>query len=416
MSRSKSMGLTSLFISQALAALSIQVLAFSLVWKVVDWFNSPVVTTLCRTSFAITGLILMPWFGGWIDRSNRLQAAAKGDLLYVISAIFLLVILPFVAKGERSGLLLLLGFYGLCGLARAIQSAAFSAALADMAGERSRGQMFARWGSISNMIALVAPPLGGMLVGRIETTFMVVVVILCVAVALSNAFRLSYTLPAHLNGEETRKKQSTLRDLRDTWSFLQSKKLITKIIVAALILNVVEAPVISLTPILVKLDWHLGVTELALAQACFALGLLSSSLLQSFWSNFLREEWLVMISLSMLTCSLGCLGGWSGAPTIALYCGMFFYGFGTMFFNIPVKTMIANSTPKTMRGRVMSLVTVLSGASMPAGLILFGAGAQSFSVRSIVWIGVLIFSGVTFWLGLSFVRLHKAEEITRIGA
>lgn len=404
------MKIACLLIFQSFALLSAQLLSFAVAWNMLSWYDSPFLMTLCTASAYSFQFLFLPWIGGWVDRAHRLKLAAKGDAVYVGAALLLYLSIAF-ARQWKYGMIVFPAFTALCGLARAIQTSAFQSFLADVAKGGQRSKLFARWNSVTSVTGMVAPPLSAALMNIVTIKGFIVTAVLAVSAAVVNALLIARGIPMH-RVESGSSRSSARQNLATTWSLVCRSPFLMLILLSAFAINFVEAPILSLTPVLVKIDWHMNVTQLAAAQALMTAGLLSSSALQSVYAIKMRTEHCVALSIVLLVVSLAMVGGVPNAAPGFLYAGMFVYGFSTMLFNVPAMAMIADETPESMRGRVMAGVNIAGGASMPLGLLIFGVVAEYSSARLVTWLGVAIFSavGAYFIFNVSATRGGEMEK------
>jgi DHA3 family macrolide efflux protein-like MFS transporter len=405
------MDLLTLFLLQGIAGFTGQLLNFALIWQILSWYHSPFLMSVCAGVGLLINAILTPWIGQIVDRSHRLKVAAKGDLLSVVVSFGLFLCLP-VLHGQRYGIGIIVIFYALRGLAAQIQSTAFMAALADMSDDETRGRLFARWQTVVSVAGLVAVPMSAALMSVLRLDRFVLIDLAAVSVAVINAWRVSLHTPMHaiepIAGESRR---TVFEDLKATWMYLREDAVLAAFLLAIPFLNFVAAPIGPLLPALIKLDWHLGVKSLAIAETFWSIGILTASLLQSVWTPKLRREHLIVSSLFMLAASLAMIGGWRDASPYLLYGGMLVCGIALMFANIPLRTAIATRTPESMRGRVDSVMFLLGNASAPIGMLVFGALAEVTSSRSVIWVAAVLLGAMIFVLAIRIGRMGRRSSL-----
>lgn len=396
------MDLFTLFLFQGLAAFSGQLLNFALIWQILNWYHSPLLMSVCVGVGIVLTILTTPWIGQKVDRSHRLKVAATGNALSVAGSLGFFVCLPLL-HGQRSGIAVIVPFYALRALATQIQLTATMAALADMGTDATRGQLFARWQTIGSVSQIAAVPLSAALMTVLHLDVFVLIDIIAVSTAVINAWRLTRRVPMHaVEPVEAGARRSAFRDLKSTWSYLREDAVLATLLLAIPFLNFVGSPIGALFPALVKIDWHLSVRSLAIAETLSSIGILISSVLQSMWTPKVQRERLIVVSLFAVTVALGMMAGWQGASPYLLYSGMLVCGFSIMLVNIPLQTAIATCTPESMRGRVDSMLTVLSNASAPFGLLLFGAMAEWTGTRAVMWLAAALYAVMIVVLAIRF--------------
>lgn len=394
------MNLFTLFLFQGIAGFTGQLLNFALIWQILNWYHSPFLMSICAGSGILINVMLTPWIGQLVDRSHRLKAAASGDLLSVVVSCGLFLSLPAL-HGQRSGIFPIVIAYTLRALAAQIQSTAFMAALADMSNDVTRGRLFARWQTVVSVAGLVAVPMSAALMSVLRLDRFVLIDLAAVSAAVVNAWRVARRTPMHaVDPVAAGLRGRALKDLKATWRYLREDTVLTSFLLALPFINFVCAPISTLLPSLIKLDWHLDVKSLAIAETLLTIGILTASMLQSVWTPNVRREYLMVAGLFALTASVGMVSGWRGASPFLLYAGMLVCGLSVMFVNIPLQTTIATRTPESMRGRVDSVMVVLRSAAAPIGLLVFGSMAELTSTRSAMWVGTVLLSAMILILAI----------------
>ncbi|SFU24103.1 MFS transporter [Paraburkholderia aspalathi] len=405
------MSLLALFLFQGIAGFTGQLLNFALIWQILNWYHSPFLMSVCSGVGIVINLVLTPWIGQLVDRSHRLKVAAGGDLLSVVVSCGLFLCLPAL-HGQRSGVVVIIIAYALRALATQIQSTAFMAALADMSDDVTRGRIFARWQTVVSVAGLVAVPMSAALMSVLRLDRFVLIDLAAVSVAVVNAWRVALRTPMHAVEPTAAESRSTaFQDLKATWKYLREDAALTTFLLALPFINFVCAPISTLLPPLIKLDWHLDVKSLAIAETLLTIGILAASMLQSVWTPKVRREYLIVAGLFALTASIGMIGGWSGATPFLLYSGMLACGLSVMFVRIPLRTAIATSTPESMRGRVDSVMLVLGSVAAPIGLLAFGAMVELTSSRSAVWVGTVLLGAMILVLAIRVGGMRRRSNV-----
>ena len=367
--------------------------------------------SVCAGAGILINVILTPWVGQLVDRSHRLKVAASGDLLSVVVSCGLFLCLPAL-HGQRSGIVAIIVAYALRALAAQIQSTAFMAALADMSDDVTRGRLFARWQTVVSVAGLIAVPMSAALMNVLRLDRFVLIDLAAVSAAVVNAWRVARRTPMHAVESVAAELRSTaFQDLKAAWKYLREDAVLTSFLLALPFINFVCAPISTLLPPLIKLDWHLNVKSLAIAETLLTIGILTASMLQSVWTANVRREYLMVSALFALTASLGMISGWQGASPLLLYAGMLVCGLSVMFVNIPLQTIIATRTPESMRGRVDSVMVVLRSAAAPIGLLVFGSMAELTSTRSAIWVGTVLLGAMILVLAIRVGGMGRRPNV-----
>jgi len=209
--------------------------------------------------------------------------------------------------------------------------------------------------------------------------------IIAISIAFANTQRAAAQVPMHtIAYGHSKIKSSVIGDARKVWQHLSRDRTLATLLLAAPFLNFIGAPLAALLPALVKMDWHLGVANLAIAESVMMAGVLSSVVIQSVWTPTISRERLILFGLFVLALAVFMVGGWTNCPSYILYEGMFIAGFASMLVNIPLQAAIAANTPETMRGRVTNVT----------------------STRVVVWIGGILYACMLVTLAIRLFRIN----------
>ena len=114
------------------------------------------------------------------------------------------------------------------------------------------------------------------------------------------------------------------------------------------------------------------------------------------------ERWRILL-LAGIAISVGLLGvGLTTSYPVTLLC-FIVAGWGVVTFNASSNTLIQTIVPDRLRGRIMSLYTLVLLGLMPAGGLLMGALATSLGSASAIAWGGLAYAGIIL-LAFAFVR------------
>ncbi|MBV9689032.1 MAG: MFS transporter [Ktedonobacteraceae bacterium] len=161
--------------------------------------------------------------------------------------------------------------------------------------------------------------------------------------------------------------------------------------------NNVEA---VLVPLLARFLLHMPAEQYGLMASSFGGGSLSGAIIMSLWGNRMRQHALVICG------SMGVFGTMIIAMGLAqtpwqLHMAYFLFGFSYIVADVASATLWLHLIPAELRGRVLSVLSVLAMGLNPAGLLLAGILGNALGIREGIWIGgaaVTLLSGLAFLL------------------
>ncbi len=148
-----------------------------------------------------------------------------------------------------------------------------------------------------------------------------------------------------------------------------------------------------------------GPEGLGLLFSAIGIGAIAAGLLLA--SNSDREgraRFLVAAGLVMAACLVGVAVSRSFALTLLLLAGT---GWGMVTFAATSNTLIQSIVPDSLRGRTMSLYTIVMLGLVPAGSLLAGALAERFGVSVALAVGALIWAAIVVLAFAASPRLRS---------
>jgi DHA3 family macrolide efflux protein-like MFS transporter len=255
--------------------------------------------------------------------------------------------------------------------------------------------------ALQGLAAIVAPPLGALLLDTLPMEAVLAIDVLTAALAIFPLFFVHVPQPAHTAAVEGAARGSVMADLRQGLRFLWGWPGMLMVIGIAMMVNLLLHPAMSLQPLLVTDHFGGGALELAWLQSAFGLGFVAGGITLSAWGGFKRRA-----VTGVLALALGGFGfalvGLAPAYAFSLAVGaMFFAGFMMVIVNGSVFAMLQAVVPAAMQGRVFTVVLSGSGIMAPLGLAIAGPVADALGVRAWFLAGGVVM--VMMGLGALFV-------------
>lgn len=192
--------------------------------------------------------------------------------------------------------------------------------------------------------------------------------------------------------------RSMSRQLSEGLSYIRSDRIIWCILLLIAIPSVVARPYTQMMPVFARDVLGLGATGFGVLMAASGLGALVGALITASLGGFAKRGWLLVINTIVLGITLvGFAQSRWIIPSIILV--IFVGGTSTLMMSL-ANTLLQGLVPDAMRGRVMSVYTLIAGGLMPLGSMILGAAGEAIGVPLAVGIGGII----TIIVALGFVR------------
>lgn len=144
----------------------------------------------------------------------------------------------------------------------------------------------------------------------------------------------------------------------------------------------------TLLPVFARDVFHMGAQAYGFLMSSYAVGALTSALLLTALGHRWPLGRLVAIGSYWFPFALGAV---AVAPGYGLaMAALFLAGVGLMLFNATTNTMLQRLSPDELRGRVMSMRTLLFAGMMPVGAMQMGAVGEWMGPRAAVGIGAAV--------------------------
>lgn len=369
-----------LWVGTLAVRLGSQIAMIAITWLVLQTTGSGTKIGIALALYAAGDMAASPFIGVLLDRLPRKRLLNLDNLLQaaifaVLTVLYLSGHLPFplvIGLATLSGALTPLAYLG-----RMI-------ILPNLVVESEWESANAMLQVNMNLVTLLGPALGGVLVSTIGLAGTLLIVSGCylfyfATLALIPSHRFQ-SVPSH-------PREAVLRDLLVGWRFLRRAPLLLVLVVVTLLFNLTYGPLEPALPVMVHGLFHHGARSLGLLWSAFALGALAGTLL---WSR-LKPDWPLRTVVAGIIMAWGlCTAGLATAPgqwTAALLLAL--GGFTYAPYNILFSVWRQRLVPDALRGRVFGAINSLTGVGLPLGQALGGILLGTVGVRWTVAVGGL---------------------------
>jgi MFS family permease len=236
--------------------------------------------------------------------------------------------------------------------------------------------------SAFNSGRIVGPALGGLLIASVGTAtcfFINGVSFVATIVAL-----------AGIAPREPRPEAQgpMLPQIRSGLGWARKQPLVRALLAMIAAASVFAMSYATLLPVFAKDVFHMGAQAYGFLMSSYAVGALTSALLLTAIGHRWPLGRLVATGSYWFPLALGAV---ALAPRYGLaIVALFFAGVGVMLFNATTNTMLQKVSPDELRGRVMSMRTLLFAGMMPLGAMQMGALGEWLGPRAAVGIGAAV--------------------------
>jgi DHA3 family macrolide efflux protein-like MFS transporter len=359
---------------QAISQLGNQAYGLAMMFWLMEKTGSASLMGLVLMVSSLPALLLSPLGGALADRHSRIRILIVCDLLAGL-ALLGLAAAVFLMPDRVSLLIgLLFTVSTLLGLVRAVFAPTLNAAIPDLVPKEKLAaatslNQFAVQGAL-----FLGQGVGGVLYRVLSAPVLFLIDALSFFVSAVGAMFIR--TPGHPReraaaGTAGEAFRAFGRDLAEGFRYVWRLKGFRYFLVAVSLVNFFLMPVIVLFPFFVSLSLGKGAAWYGFLMAAVSLGTVCGFLLV----GVLRlkgpaQAWTIILSLLLVPLLYGTLG-YLRSPAAAL-AGSFGVGAAIGVVNVYLITMAQLSAPPELRGRVMGLVTTLSGGLVPIGMALGG--------------------------------------------
>lgn len=379
-------------ISQNLSLFGSSVVGFAIIWHITIETSSGIWLMYATLANMVPHLIISLYSGVWADRYRKKYLIMLSDGFIALVTLILFVL--FRLGYQNLELLLVVSV--IRSLGSGVQGPAVSAILPQIVPAEHLTRIQGINQSISAVLYMLAPAMGGMLLALMDLSWTFLLDVLTATVALC-VFIFIKVDAAKRAKKDVPVVHAMFEGLRYTFGNPVLRNLIIYYSFAFFLLT----PAAILTPLLVERSFGPEVWKLTVNEVSWTIGNLIGGILVSLRGHFNDKVKAIAISLVALGVGFALLGM---APFFSLYLLiMTIVGIFMPILTTAETVMIQKITPPNKMGRVFSIVQVLSGSTIPLGMLVYGPLADIVSIESL-----LIVSGALMALvGLLYHRTNR---------
>jgi DHA3 family macrolide efflux protein-like MFS transporter len=391
------------WISQAFSLFGSSLVQFALVWWLTKSTGSASILATASAVAIIPEIIVSPFAGAIIDRSNRKRVMILADAIIAIATIILAVVFYFGAV--QIWQIYLLMFVRAVG--GAFHYPAEQASISLMVPEKHLSRIAGLNQALYGSINIIAPPAGALLLELLDVQGTLAVDVVTAIIAISILLFIHIPQPAAREDKESISVSSLFTDLKGGLQYIFNWKGLVALIIIAMAFKLALSPAFSLLPLLVSKHFNGDAGQYALVESVSGIGVVIGGLILGVWGGFKKRIWTMWMSLSSIGLCLLWVSTMQSNQFSLFLPAMFLFGFMVPFIDGPFVAIIqANVTPE-YQGRVLTMTTSLLWLTTPIGLGIAGPVADAFGIP--IWYAI---AGGLCLVGMSIgILLPQVRDI-----
>lgn len=359
-------------------------------WLVYKLTDSALALGLVSAALGVP-ILLFSLFGGVIvDRVDKRKLLI---VTHVLTAMTTLTIAVLISMGAIALWHLIIAAIA-HGLILSFDLPGRQAIIPQLVGQRQIMNAIALGSGATNLTRIIAPALGGVLVGVMGIDGVYYLIVTCYVASV--AFLL--TMPALLT--PTRDSRTTVRsDLIEGLRYIRRSPILPALLAMAIVPIAFGMPYMMLMPIIASDVFNVGASGLGYLMAAAGMGALAGSLLVASLGDFKHKGALLLVASASFGVFLILF-----ANSNYFYIALFFLlgvGMANSIYMTTTNTLLQINTEDGMRGRVMSLYMMTIGL-LPIAVLPASAIAQSLGGSIALGVGGAIL--LIFTLAMTLLR------------
>lgn len=361
---------------QAISLLGSSLVQFALIWWLTKQTGSAAVLATATLVAILPTVFLGPFAGALVDRWSRRVVMIVSDACVALATL-ILVVLFWLGITQPWHIYVILFFRSLTGV---FQGPAMLASTSLMVPQEHLSRITGLNQALRGLMGIAAPPLGALLLELLPMFGVLSVDVVTALIAIIPLFFVFIPQPARQSSAEVTPR-AVLRDVRDGLKYVFSWPGLLGIILLAMVLNFLFAPIGSFMPLLITEHFHGNAWHLGGLESVEGVGIIIGGLGLGLWGGFKKQIHTSLVGI--IGMSLGIVLT-SAAPAdkfwIALV-GIGWVGLMSPIANGPLMAILQARVDPEMQGRVITVLDSGATAMMPISLALAAPIAEFFGVR-----------------------------------
>ena len=362
-------------------------------WLVYELTGSPLYLGMVSAASALPILLFTLVGGAVADRVQKRRIIIITQLLSIVPAL----LLGLLVVADRIAIWHLIVLAFAIGTINAFDIPARQSYLISLASKESLMNAVALNSAAFNGSRIVGPVLAGFIISAFGLAACFFINALSYLAAVAALWQI------RARGEPKGRGSRILEDIAEGMGFLRSRPELMKIVLMVSTFSLFGLPFMSQLPIFAAEILDTGATGLGILMGSSGIGAFSMAMLLAFMGDVKLKTRLM--NIAAISFPVGLLAFTFSEDFTASVALMFIVGLAVVGFLATANSLLQLSTPDGLRGRVMSVYTVLFLGMTPIGHSLLGVLANTMGSAQ----AVRVTSGLC--LGVSLVLMAWAKKI-----
>ncbi len=367
---------------QTLSILGSSIAQFALIfWLTLESGGSATVLALASMVGKLPQVVIAPFVGAYIDRSNRRAIMIVSDSAIALASLWLALL--FLSGAAQIWHVVAVMFIRSLGGAFHGPSMMSSTSLMvpkEHLPRVSGLNQAVRQGFLNIISPIIAAPLVAFLPLQnimgldVATAMLAVIPLLFIAVPQP---------PRRATGAAP---TSYFQEVKEGFRFIWDWKGVFYLLLLAIVLNFLVSPAFSLIPIYV--NDYFAATEAELAaniakiDMAFGAAMFAGGIFLSVWGGFKRKMLTALVALALSTIGPILMGLAPSSGFGLALAGIAIFAFFNPLVNGPINALFQSVIPPEMQGRAFTTVGAITGLMTPVGMAIAGPIADAFGVEA----------------------------------
>jgi len=364
-----------IFTGQAFSLLGSRLVQFSLVWWLTSTTGSAAVLATASIMALLPQVFVTPFAGAFIDRWDRRKVLMGVDAM---NSLAIIVLMALFAAGIAQPVHVYAVMF-VRALGGAFQWPAMQASTSLMVDADKLSKVAGLNQALMGLAAIVAPPLGVMLMDFFPLQWVLSVDVVTAAMAILPLTVIM--IPRPKNGDQ-KSGSTVVTDLVEGFRFIRGWTGLLIIVGVAMAFNFLIVPAISLTPLLVTGFFNGSSVQYAILETTMGLGMVAGGISLGVWGGFKKRIVTALLGSIGLGLGLGLVGLAPSNRFLVAVAGMAIAGLMNPIVNGSFFAIMQSTVPPEMQGRVIAIVMSGTAAMAPLGLAVAGPLAEVVGIRT----------------------------------
>lgn len=394
--------------SQNISLFGSSLVYYSIMWHIAIGTKSSVMLAFMSIIGAIPLLLVLPFAGVLADRYNKKLVINIADGMVAFFTLILSLSFKFHIESKILFFLLII----LRVIGQSIHSPCVSALVPELIPKSEYLKINGIKSGLDSFIRFASPMLAGVILSVFSIDKVLLIDVITASIGIFILAFFVKTTPVNEELKEEKVDNSPkqyLLDIKEGFKYIYKSKVLFKIIAVGALFSFIEPPFATLTPLQVVRNYGeetfnflniLRITQenrLAIIESAFFLGMIFGSFFIGFIGGFKNKSYTLFatsIVLSIVGASLGIVKNFYIYTMFMFLCGV-----AVNLYVPPSITILQNNIDAKYRGRVFSVIRMISSFMFQIGMLIWGPLGDIISIDSILIIaGMLTFIFAFFYI------------------